>query len=112
MKRLDVLKKEKRIINNLRCLSFDCVDTCNEYYDTEIDAIEKYNGRNPEYSDTENDCVWYTADCERFDCSECALHDGCDELIGRMQDFPSWNTEEDAMKQALITMVKEYFGRR
>ena len=48
MTRLELLKKEKEIVKNLRTLSFDCIDECVEYFDYEIECIEVYGSANPE----------------------------------------------------------------
>ena len=46
--RLDLLKKEKEIVQNLRTLSFDCIDKCVEHFDHEIECIEVYGAPNRE----------------------------------------------------------------
>ena len=48
MTRLDLLKKEKEEIKKMRCLSFDLIDKCLEWYDHEIRCIEEYGSPNPE----------------------------------------------------------------
>jgi hypothetical protein len=48
--RLDKLKEEKEQINNMKCLSFDLIEKCNEWYDHEIECIEKYGSANPTYT--------------------------------------------------------------
>lgn len=47
--RLDVLKQELAIIKGLKCLSFSNRDACVEYYEHEIECIEKWGAPNPEY---------------------------------------------------------------
>lgn len=49
MTRLETLKKELETINSFRTMSFDLKDQCTDYYQREIDAIEKYGASNPEY---------------------------------------------------------------
>lgn len=39
--RLEKLKAEKEIIQNMKCLSFDLREKCIEWYDKEIECIEK-----------------------------------------------------------------------
>ena len=51
MTRLDVLKAEKKVINNLMCLSFNLKEKCEDYYNHEIECIEKYGSDNPVYDD-------------------------------------------------------------
>ena len=48
MSRLEILKQEREQISQMRCLSFDLMEKCREWYDNEIEAIEKYNAPNPE----------------------------------------------------------------
>lgn len=48
--RLDKLKEEKEQINKMECISFDLIEKCNEWYDREIEAIEKYGSANPTYT--------------------------------------------------------------
>ena len=48
MTRLELLKKEKEIVKNLRTLSFDCIDECIKHFDHEIECIEVYGSPNPE----------------------------------------------------------------
>lgn len=48
MKRLEKLKQERETIRGMKCLSFDLIDKCTEYYDHEIECIEKYGSSNPE----------------------------------------------------------------
>ena len=52
MDRLTTLKLELELIKNLRCLSYDLLDKCIEWYEHEIECIEKYGAANPEYPDT------------------------------------------------------------
>ena len=47
--RLDKLKEEKEQINNMKCLSFDLIEKCNEWYDHEIEAIN-LGSPNPTYT--------------------------------------------------------------
>ena len=49
MDRLTTLKLELELIKNLRCLSYDLLDKCIEWYEHEIECIEKYNSENREY---------------------------------------------------------------
>ena len=51
MKRVDLLKKELGIINNLQCLAFNVKEDAQKYYEHEIQAIEKYGSANPEYGE-------------------------------------------------------------
>jgi hypothetical protein len=46
--RLELLKKEREVVKNLRCLSFDVKDAADGHYQTEIDAIEIYGAPNRE----------------------------------------------------------------
>ena len=48
MKRLDLLKKELTIINNLDCLSFNVKEKAVEYYKHEIECIEMFGSVNPD----------------------------------------------------------------
>lgn len=48
--RLDVLKQELAIIKGLKCLNFNNRDACIEYYEHEIECIEKWGAPNPEYN--------------------------------------------------------------
>ena len=48
--RLDKLKEEKKIIEGLKCLSFDCKDACLEWYEHEIEAIN-LGSANPTYEE-------------------------------------------------------------
>jgi len=41
MSRLEILKEEKRIIENMKCLSFELIEKCQEWYDHEISCIER-----------------------------------------------------------------------
>ena len=49
MDRLTTLKLELELIKNLRCLSYNLLDKVIEYYEHEIECIEKYNSENREY---------------------------------------------------------------
>ena len=49
MDRLTTLKLELELIKNLRCLSYNLLDKVIEYYEHEIECIEKYNSENSEY---------------------------------------------------------------
>lgn len=49
--RLDVLKQEREQIKNMKCLSFNLIEKCVEYYDHEIECIEIYRSANPVYED-------------------------------------------------------------
>ncbi len=51
MKRLELLKKEREAIINMRTLSYDLMEKCREWYDHEIDCIEKWGSDNPEVRD-------------------------------------------------------------
>lgn len=48
MTRLELLKEEREVVRNLRCLSFDVKEKAEEHYQTEIDAIEVYGAPNNE----------------------------------------------------------------
>lgn len=48
MKRLEKLKFERQIASKLTLLPFQMQPLIESYYEREIDAIEKYNGDNPE----------------------------------------------------------------
>ena len=49
MDRLTTLKLELELIKNLRCLNYNLLDKVIEYYEHEIEFIEKYNSENREY---------------------------------------------------------------
>lgn len=51
MTRLEKLKIEKRIADNLTLLPFQLIPMVQNYYDREIDAIEKYGSSNPSVSE-------------------------------------------------------------
>ena len=51
MTRLDVLKTEKEKIKSMRCLSYDLLDRCLEWYDREIEAIEIHGAPNKDYGE-------------------------------------------------------------
>lgn len=51
MRRLDVLKKELETIKSLHCLAFNVKEEAVEYYNHEIECIEKFGSANPDYSD-------------------------------------------------------------
>ena len=51
MTRLDILKKERQIIKNLNCLSYQLKEDCDKWYAHEIECIEKWHSANPEYGD-------------------------------------------------------------
>lgn len=51
MTRLEILKAEKEQIKDLRCLSFNLMDKCIEWYDREIEAIEVYGAENKDYGE-------------------------------------------------------------
>lgn len=51
MTRLETLKQEKEEIMRMHCLSFGLKDKCAEWYDHEIECIEKYGSANPEYEE-------------------------------------------------------------
>lgn len=53
--RLETLRKELNTIENMRCLSFDLIEKCKDYYVHEIECIEKYGSPNPDYGDTKNE---------------------------------------------------------
>ena len=46
--RLEILKKEREQIKGMHCLAFKLIDDCLNYYDSEIEAIEKYGTPNRE----------------------------------------------------------------
>ena len=48
MTRLELLKKEREQIREMRCLSFDLKDQALFHYQTEINAIEKHGSPNYE----------------------------------------------------------------
>lgn len=50
MNRLEKLKFEKQIAKHLSLLPFQMKPLIGEYYDREIDAIEKYGASNPQVS--------------------------------------------------------------
>lgn len=50
MNRLEKLKFEKQIAKHLSLLPFKMKPLIGEYYDREIDAIEKYGASNPQVS--------------------------------------------------------------
>lgn len=50
MKRLELLKNELNIIKGLRVLNYDLIDKAVEYYEHEIECIEKYGSDNPDYN--------------------------------------------------------------
>lgn len=50
MTRLETLKKELEIINNLVCLAFNIKEEAKKYYNHEIECIEVYGSANPEYN--------------------------------------------------------------
>lgn len=54
MKRLDELRRELNIIENFPCLSYECIEHCREYYEHEIEAIEKYGAPNNEVREIKN----------------------------------------------------------
>ena len=54
MTRLELLKKEKEIVKNLKTLSFDCIDECVKHFDQEIECIEVYNAPNREVKEGED----------------------------------------------------------
>lgn len=41
MSRLEILKQEREQISQMRCLSFDLMEKCKEWYDNEIECIEE-----------------------------------------------------------------------
>ncbi len=49
--RLERLKRERKTIESLSCLSFNLVEQCRDYYDHEIKCIEEYGSPNPTYND-------------------------------------------------------------
>ena len=51
MTRLEILKAEKEQIKDLRCLSFNLMDKCIEWYDKEIEAIEEHAAPNNDYGE-------------------------------------------------------------
>lgn len=51
VKRLDLLKKELEIVKNMDCLALNIKEQAIDYYNHEIDCIEKYGSANPEYND-------------------------------------------------------------
>lgn len=54
MKRLDELKCELKLIQELPCLSFNLIEQCVEYYEHEIECIELYGSPNPEIGEVKN----------------------------------------------------------
>lgn len=54
MKRLDELKRELKLIQELPCLSFNLVEQCVQYYEHEIECIELYDSPNPEIGEVMN----------------------------------------------------------
>ena len=48
MKRLDELKRELKLIQELPCLSFNLVEQCVNYYEHEIECIEQWGSANPD----------------------------------------------------------------
>jgi hypothetical protein len=48
MTRLDLLKQEREVVKGLKTLSFGLKEKCMEWYDNEIECIEKYHSLNPE----------------------------------------------------------------
>ena len=61
MKRLDELKRELELIQNLPCLAFNLKDACKDYYEHEIECIEKWNSPNPEIGEVQNDSSKFKA---------------------------------------------------
>ena len=53
MSRLEILKQEREQISQMRCLSFDLMEKCKEWYDHEIECIEVYGDENPEMDEEE-----------------------------------------------------------
>lgn len=51
MTRLEILRKEWQIIKNLNCLSYQLKEDCENWYQHEIECIEKYHSSNPDYGD-------------------------------------------------------------
>ncbi len=51
MTRLEPLKQEKEEIMRMHCLSFGLKDKCVEWYDHEIECIEKWGAENREVED-------------------------------------------------------------
>ena len=51
MKRLDLLKAELAVVKNLHCLAFNIKEQAEDYYNHEIECIEKYGSANPDYGD-------------------------------------------------------------
>jgi len=51
MTRLELLKSEKRKIQEMKCLSYGLMDKCVEWYDHEIECIEKWGAENREVED-------------------------------------------------------------
>lgn len=48
MRRLDELKRELKLVQELPCLAFNLKEKCEDYYKHEIDCIERWNSPNPE----------------------------------------------------------------
>lgn len=57
MTRLEKLKIEKQIADNLMLLPFQLIPMVKNYYDREIDAIEKYGASNPAVSEESLDKI-------------------------------------------------------
>lgn len=53
--RLDELKKEREQIKGMHCLAFKLIDKCLDWYDSEIDAIEKWGSPNEEFEISDDD---------------------------------------------------------
>ena len=51
MKRLDLLKAELEVVKNLDCLALNIKEQAVDYYNHEIECIEKYGSANPDYGD-------------------------------------------------------------
>lgn len=49
MRRLDLLKKELKVVKNLDCLAFNIKEQAIDYYNHEIECIEVYGSENPDY---------------------------------------------------------------
>lgn len=51
MTRLEMLRKERAAIKDMRCLAYGLMDKCIEWYDHEIECIEKWGAENREVED-------------------------------------------------------------
>lgn len=54
MTRLQKLHEERSEILMMQTLSYELMEKCREWYDNEIECIEKYGAPNPEMREKEN----------------------------------------------------------